>query len=208
MHRRWRRLVLPAVVAVGLLATACGGASEGATDGIASAGDGSAAKTASDKKDVDPQQAGLDFARCMREHGVDMPDPTGEGGMVMIGPGPGERQAGAVLSGPPAGFQEADKECRHHLEGLIGDGPGPLDPAEQDKALKFAKCMRDNGIDMPDPDFSGGGVRITIAGGPGSTTGPDSETFKAAQKACGGLFGPAGGGGFSTGPVAVGGARS
>ena len=58
--------------------------------------------------------------------------------------------------------------------------------------------MRDNGIDMPDPDFSGGGVRIAIEGGPGGANGPDSETFKAAQKACGGLFGPAGGPGAAT----------
>lgn len=207
MHRRWRRLLLPAVVALGLLASACGGPSEGATDGIASAGDGGAATAASAKKNADPQQAGLDFAQCMREHGVDVPDPTsGDGGMVMIGPGPGETHAGGVHSGPPAGFEDADHECRHFLDGLIGDGPGPLDAEQQDKALKFAKCMRDNGVDMPDPDFSGGGVRITIGGGPGSATGPDSETFKAAQKVCGGLFGA--GPGFSSGPVAVTGGRS
>lgn len=202
MHRRWRTLVLPAMLAAGLLATACGGASEGATDGVASAGDAGSAKPASEKQNVDPEQAGLDFARCMREHGVDVPDPqAGEGGMVMIGPGPGEAQAG-TRSGPPAGFEEADKACRHFLDGLIGDGPGPLDAAEQDRALKFAQCMRDHGVDMPDPDFFGGGVRITIGGGPGSATGPDSETFTAAQKACGGLFGPAGGAGARTGAVA------
>ena len=207
MHRRWKTLLPAAALAVGLLASACGGSSEGATNGIASAGDGSAAKSASDKAKVDPQQAGLDFARCMREHGVDVPDPSaGEGGMVMIGPGPGEVQAGTAISGPPAGFQEADKACRHFLEGLIGDGPGPLEPEEQDRALKFAKCMRDNGVDMPDPDFSGGGVRITISGGPGSASGPDSETFKAAQKACGGLFGPRSGiGAAPVGPEAGGG---
>ncbi len=207
MHRRWKRALVPVALAMAVLATACGGGSAAGTDGIASAGDGSSAKNTADKAKVDPEQAGLDFARCMREHGVDVPDPSsGEGGMVMIGPGPGEVQAG-VRSGPPAGFEEADKACRHFIEGLIGDGPGPLDPEEQDRALKFAKCMRDNGVDMPDPDFSGGGVRITIGGGPGSATGPDSETFKAAQKACGGLFGPAGGM-RSSGPVAVTGARS
>lgn len=202
MHRRWRTLLLPALLAAGLLAAGCGGASEGATDGIASAGDAGSAKPASGKTKVDAEQAGLDFARCMREHGVDVPDPqAGEGGMVMIGPGPGEVQGGS-RSGPPAGFEEADKACRHFLEGLIGDGPGPLDAAEQDRALKFAQCMRDHGVDMPDPDFSGGGVRITIGGGPGSATGPDSETFKAAQKACGGLFGPAGGASAATSAVA------
>ena len=41
-----------------------------------------------------------------------------------------------------------------------------IDPEMQDKMLEFAKCMRDNGVDFPDPDFSGGGGRIQI-GGPG-----------------------------------------
>lgn len=192
MQRRWRTHLVPAALALGLLAAACGGSPEGGTGGIASAGDGSAAKTTADKGKADPEQAGLDFARCMREHGVDMPDPqAGGGGMVMIGPGPGEAQAGAPAPGPPPGFEQAHEACKHMLEDLIGDGAGPLDPAEQDRALQFARCMREHGVDMPDPDFSGNGARIAIARGPG--LGPDSETFKAAQEACGGLFGPRGG---------------
>lgn len=198
MHRRWRTFLVPAALAVGVLATACGGGAGGATDGIASAGDGTPARNATDKATVDPEQAGLDFARCMREHGVDMPDPqAGGGGMVMIGPGPGEVQAGRAV-GPPAGFEEAHEACKHILEDLIGDGPGPMDPAEQDRALRFAQCMRDNGIDLPDPDFSGGGISITI--GRQGGIGPDDETFKKAQEACGGLFGPRGGMGAA--PVA------
>jgi hypothetical protein len=194
MQRRWRALAAPAVLALCLLATACGGSSGASSDGVASAGGDSARKAGADKK-TDPEQAGLDFARCMREHGIDMPDPkAGEGGMVMIGGGPGsDAGAGASVAasptGPPAGFEEAHEACEHHLEGLIGDGPGPMDAEAQDRALKFAQCMRDNGVDMPDPDFSGGGVRITMGAGPGSA---DFETFKAAQEKCGGAFGPGG----------------
>ena len=184
-----RRFLAAGVLALGLAAAACGGGSEGATDGIASAGDGSSTRKTADGAKVDPEQAGLDFARCMREHGVDMPDPqAGGGGMVMIGPGPGEVRAGARVSGPPEGFEDAHEACKHILEDLIGEGPGPMDPEAQDRALKFAKCMRDHGVDMPDPDLSGGGARITISRVGG--IGPDDETFKAAQEACGGLFGP------------------
>jgi hypothetical protein len=197
MHRRWRTFLVPVALAVGVLATACGGAAGGATDGIASAGDGTPARNATDKAKVDPEQAGLDFARCMREHGVDMPDPQVGGGTVMIGPGPGEMRAGGPV-GPPAGFEEAHEACGRILEDLIGDGPGPIDPVEQDRALKFAQCMRDNGIDMPDPDFSAGGISITISREAG--VGPDDDTFKKAQEACGGLFGPRGGMGAA--PVA------
>jgi hypothetical protein len=194
MYGRWRTLVAPAGLALGLLATACGGSPNASADGVASAS-GSTARNAAETKSTDPQQAGLDFAKCMREHGVDMADPVaGEGGRVMIGSAV-TSDSGEVrsTSGPPAGFEEADAACRHFLGDLIGDGPGQIDPQEQDRALKFAKCMRDNGVDMPDPDFSGGGIRMTIGvPGSGGIT-PDSEVFQAAQKACGSLFGPAGG---------------
>ena len=188
----WRRMLLaPAALALCVLTAACGGSSGDETAGVATAGDGKA-KSAADadkgKQKVDPQQAGLDFARCMREHGTDVPDPKpGEGGFVMIGPAPGS--AAADLGGaPPPGFAEAEKACRHHLEGLIQDGAGQMDPKEQDRALAFARCMREHGVNMPDPDFSSGGaVRIEIGA---NGMDPGSPTFQEAQKACGSLFGP------------------
>jgi ABC-type glycerol-3-phosphate transport system substrate-binding protein len=72
MWRRWMVLV----AALALLLAACGGGAS--TQGIASlqegttAGDDSSTTTTAA---VDPEQAVLDFAACMREHGVDMPDP-------------------------------------------------------------------------------------------------------------------------------------
>ena len=186
---RWLSPLVPAVLALALLAAACGGSSGAEGDGVASAGAGRKVGESSAKKD--PQQAGLDFARCMREHGVDMPDPkAGEGGMVMIGPGPGGDGPSAAQR-PPAGFEEAHKACAHFLADLVQDGDTKPDPEEQDRALKFATCMREHGVNLPDPDFSGGhGFSIQI-GDDGMD--PASETFKEAQKACGGLFGPAGG---------------
>jgi hypothetical protein len=191
--RRWTRSVLgPAALALGVLLTACGGAAGDGTPAVASAGDGKATTASEKKGDVDREQAGLDFARCMREHGVDVPDPTADGkGLTIVGPGPGSGTGPETGAGPPPGIDEADKACRHFLDGLIQAGGGPIDPAEQDKALRFAQCMRDHGVDMPDPDFSNGGVQIRI-GGDGAQPAP--ETVDAAQKACGGLFGPGRGG--------------
>ena len=191
MRRRLKSAVGAAALGLCVLATACGGSSGDGTPAVASAGDSTAKNTGDGKKKKkgDPEQAGLDFARCMREHGVDMPDPKADGGLVMIGPGMG---SGTVerSDGPPPGFEEADKACRHFLEDLIQDGGGRIDPKQQDQMLEFARCMREHGIDMPDPDFSDGGrVRIGI-GGDGSKI--DVAKMEAAQKACGGQFGPGG----------------
>ncbi|HEY3185981.1 MAG TPA: hypothetical protein VGJ70_00810, partial [Solirubrobacteraceae bacterium] len=70
--------------------------------------------------------------------------------------------------------------------GACGGGGGGSGGAksQQDKAfagaLKFAKCMRDHGIDMPDPQrTAGGGIKQTMNGKPGS-----KAAMQAAQNAC------------------------
>ena len=62
----------------------------------------------------------LDFARCMREHGIDMPDP-GEGGMIFNVGGPGEDG-----SFDKDTFEAAQEACQDLLPGRLGgeDGPG------------------------------------------------------------------------------------
>jgi hypothetical protein len=52
----------------------------------------------------------------------------------------------------------------------------------KDAALEHARCMRDHGIDFPDPTFSeGGGATIKL--GKGSVD-PNDPDFKAAEKEC------------------------
>ncbi len=47
--------------------------------------------------------------------------------------------------------------CQGHLENVtFGHGSADL-TGREDELLAFAVCMRDNGYDMPDPDFSGDG---------------------------------------------------
>ena len=61
------------------------------------------------------QETMLEFAKCMREHGVDMPDPDiGEGGRGVFRAGPG-KQPGAEASKP---FEEAEKACQPILREL------------------------------------------------------------------------------------------
>jgi hypothetical protein len=182
---------------------ACGSAgAKGAAQVASVAGDATTTTTAAagdSTSEADAQQAMLDFAACMREHGVDMPDPqfNGDGG--------GTFTAGGVGSDTPidkAKLDEAQKACQSYLDKVKSNAP-PMDPArieeEKQKLLAFAQCMRDHGIDFPDPQINtdGGGLQVQM-GGPGMD--PSSPGFKEANDACSkdaGLpgFGTAGGGG-------------
>jgi hypothetical protein len=156
-----------------------------------SADDGGGAKSAPNKKDKAFEGA-LKFSRCMREHGVDMPDPqrVGTGGIKVTGGKmrPNDPKTKAALSA-----------CQKYMQ--IGGGE-TLDPAKraklQEAALNYARCMRGHGVDMPDPQLSGKGG-LTFQAGPrkgdgpsrkgtgprgGLGVNPDSPKFEAADKAC------------------------
>ncbi len=120
------------------------------------------------------------FAKCLREHGIEA-STSGSGG-------PGVLVKGNARAGGPQQMEAAQKACARYQP---NGGKAPKrSPAEQaqfaDEALAFARCMRAHGIDVPNPEVSGGHVSIRIHGGPG--TGPESPKFQAAQKACQGLM--------------------
>jgi hypothetical protein len=165
--------LVPVALALALGASACGGSSS------------AAAGTDPNKKRLD---AALKWAQCMREHGANVPDPkVSDGGAIMVGPGPD------AAPPPRAAMEKADKACRHFMEAAGGDNGRPLSAADrkkmQDRALKFAQCMRAHGVDMPDPTFSGSGGEFRVAVQAGKTSAPN---FQRAQKACGSLMGKVG----------------
>ena len=196
------------LLAVAAVASGCGSSS--ADDGVAALDDAPASTTGEGDgtqdeaaTDEDPQEAALEWASCMREHGVDVPDPqVGEDGRVEIRPGTGMR-----LDRNGDDFREAREACGTPF----GDSDPPQLSEEereelQETMLEFAKCMREHGVDMPDPDFSGGGG-IFRAGGPGSGIDPGSATFQKAQEACGDILEDAmPGGGLRVGGPPTGGA--
>jgi len=133
----------------------------------------------------DPQKAMLAFAQCMRDHGVNIPDPGAGSGPVQF-------------TGDPTTMDAAQTACQHLLKGQDFKGPSAAEQAKmRDQLLKFSACMRAHGINMPDPTFSGNGatVRVGDAGSPGMD--PSSAEFQAAQKACAKNL-PGNGKGFST----------
>lgn len=172
-------LSLLAVLAV--LAGACGGSkSSGEQVATVRQTEGTASETGrqnDQQRAKVPERAMLEFAGCMRDHGVDMPDPKpGEGGVTTFE----APSAGAALP-DESRFVDADKACRH----LMGDAaPQKLSPeddkAMQDAMLAFARCMRDHGVDVPDPQPGGGGIVAKV----GQGADPRSPEFQAAEREC------------------------
>jgi hypothetical protein len=140
---------------------------------------GSDTPTSSDTKEKN-RQALLDYARCMRQHGIDMPDPKFDsgGGVTMSQGGPGTAPV------PKAKMDAAQKACEKYQKQIKAPTLSPEEQAEFRKAaLANAKCMRDHGINFPDPQFGANGeARVQI--GKGSGINPNSAKFQAAQKAC------------------------
>jgi hypothetical protein len=117
------------------------------------------------------------FARCMREHGVDMPDPqeSSGGGFQLSVPG-------AELD--KATIDAAEKECRKLLPN--GGQLGKPDAKQMEEMRKMAKCLRDHGVDAPDPDPDNPGVRVGSSG----SDDPGHEKMDKAMKECMGSLPP------------------
>jgi hypothetical protein len=150
--RDWAIALATALCVVGL--AACGGGGSGAGDG----------------ESASSEEAGLEFAACMRAHGVEMEDPK-PGQNIDIG---GENDP-------------ATKRALTACNAKLGDAGQELSSEEGEEFkegwLAFAECMRREGIDMADPTFLGPGkVHLDIAG-----IDTSSPAFESARGACQGL---------------------
>jgi len=186
-----RTHILSLAVVVALLAAACSSGSSDTTSGVATLKDaGATTTTTSGKLTPDDEQALLAFAQCMRDHGVDMEDPTvdADGNLIISPP----RNAGSPDFDREAARQ-AFLDCSSHLEG-VAIGPFGRDLTQlEDTLVQYAACMRDHGYDLPDPDLSDG---IRSFGRPGGIFGkridPTDPDFVAADEACRHIFTDAG----------------
>jgi hypothetical protein len=169
--RPLRLLALPVgVLVLALAAAACGGGAKG--EGVASLGGGKATSTtnAGASGGYDLRQA-LVFTRCMRQHGYDIPDPQMEGNNVGLQLPNFEGQRAPK-------FQAAWQACRRYAP----NGGRPERPGAEDRqrALAFARCMRQHGINLPDPQLTAEGIDQPPA--PGVRR--DDPKQKAAEQAC------------------------
>src|ERR1700685_2468227 len=148
MHRRTIFCCLSAAVAVLALA-ACGSSS---TSSSSSASIGSGAATSASN-----YQARLNFAKCMRSHGVNVPDPSANGGPAAGAGGGGGGGGGFAQLRNNPNFRTASTACakyRSKAFGFANISPAQRAQFQQD-AVKFAECMRAHSVNIPDPTSSG-----------------------------------------------------
>jgi hypothetical protein len=205
-------MIAGVALCVGVALAGCGGGGTG-NNGVASLSGGTSTTVKASSKDSKQTQrdALLSYTRCLRKEGVDVQDPTfteGEqSGGLSSAPGNDDPGGGpsAMIATPGGsvklpnvespGFKAADKKCKPILDAARADMPEPSAEEKaqaQDRALAFAKCMREHGIDMPDPTFNGdGGISIELpsqvksddSAGPSTGKGPSKE-LQDASKAC------------------------
>ena len=127
------------------------------------------------------REAELKFAECMRDEGIDMPDPGAEGRQ--------EFKIGGDSGISPQEFEAARKACEKYRKDIRPELTEEEQQEFKEAALAHARCMREHGIDFPDPTFTAdGGARVRIPGGKDELKGEDPG-FKAAEEACGHLMG-------------------
>ena len=157
------------------LSAACGNGSGDDDSALPdAAGASSASPSGDDEADLDPEDAMLKFAECMREHGVDMPDPSPGGGIRMNGEGLSEDQMEAAQAACQKWMDMAEPE----------DGGKELTEEEKQSFLDMAACMRERGYNFPDPEFDGGRVTQKVEKGEGDLPGPDDPAFQKDMEEC------------------------
>jgi hypothetical protein len=117
-------------------------AETGSTDTPKTTGTGSGGH----KKTTDRDKA-VKFAECMRANGVrEFPDPDASGALTIDGV-----VNGSSLDPSSPAWKQAIAACKDlQPPGFTGNGRRSAE--HQDAALKFAQCIRDNGVkDFPDP---------------------------------------------------------
>ncbi|MFI7638272.1 hypothetical protein [Nonomuraea sp. NPDC049400] len=164
-----RTIIATALLAA--LAVGCGGQQNGT--GVASVAVGSSAKpsaSTSPTGTTDPQEQARKFAQCMRDHGIPMedPDPDGGGGLRSIGKNADKKKV-----------TDAIEACQSYAP---FKDRGNLDPEQVDQLRELAKCMRENGVDWPDPNPDG-----TFTSDTPLNLDRNDPTFKKAFEVCGKL---------------------
>ena len=175
----WPLAAFGMVVMAAVIGAGCGGTQSSSGTSTAAAVETSSSNTtaahtstASHTSTVTPREKAVKFSECMRANGVsDFPDPNALGDFPSYG-----------VSVTAAVWTKAVAACKALQP--PGTLSAKLSPAQESAALKFAQCIRENGVpDFPDP-VSGQPLvdtdRIPSANKPGGMT-----ILNAAMHTCG-----------------------
>jgi hypothetical protein len=175
-----RRLRLPTTLAlVALVSAGCGSnapsetATAGSSGGASSSGSAATGSSARGKA--------LKFAQCMRDNGVSaFPDPDASGELTIDA-----IANGSSLDTNSAAFEQAISACKDlEPSGFTGN---KRSAQKQEIALKFAQCIRDNGVeDFPDPTPDSPLVDTTRI--PSTQRNGGMSVLNAAMQRCGAAF--------------------
>jgi hypothetical protein len=147
--------------------TGCGG---NTGSGVATAGSGGPTTTqAGPPPSSNTQDRLLQYAQCLRQHGVQVPDP-GQGKNVQV----------TVTNQPQA--KAAAEACQQYAVGADNGAKSSADIAQE---RAYASCMRQHGVaSFPDPDPNNGlVVPKTVL---------NSPNYPAADRQCASALGKAG----------------
>jgi hypothetical protein len=154
--------LLVGVLALTLAVAACGGADQATATTRAGASS-------------DLTQAALAFVRCMRQHGINMPDPKPDGRIDL--------RIGDDRDGPRV--RAAQQACRKSLPGGQARKPTAQDQQQAlAQGLAFARCMRQHGINLPDPEITAKGNRQYLHWRLPTDVDRDDPRLGAAEQAC------------------------
>jgi hypothetical protein len=180
----------------GLMLAACGGSS-GKTTSSATASASASTTTTGTSTTGAPKGPGAGrFAalrECMAKNGITLPKRApgqrprpGAGGFLGGGAGP-QLPKGLTR----AQYEAVLKKCGG---GAFRGGPRANSPAFRQGLVKFAACMRENGVKLPEPNNSGKGPIFDTKG-----VNTASTQFKAAERKCSSSLRGAFGGGAASG---------
>ncbi len=165
-----------AISAIALLIAACSSGDDASNVASLTSVENSPVADIADS--IDDEQALIDFSACMRDQGVDFPDPIvdADGYPRFDFTDPEDIDSDALF--------EAGEACQDHLEGVVL-GLADFDTAEfNDTFLEYASCMRENGFEeIPD--------RIDLAAimqGEELSIDPTDPDFISADEQCRDIF--------------------
>jgi hypothetical protein len=146
--------------------------------GNGSAGTGNSTVTSGGNSTASIREKAVKFAECMRANGVSaFPDPDASGQLTIDGV-----VNGSSLNPNTAVFKNALSACKNlEPSGFTG---GKVTPQQTTARLKFAQCVRDNGVpDFPDPTPNGPLVDTNRI--PSAATSAGISILNAAMQKCG-----------------------